>query len=335
MLFWAVAILSHYDGLFIAPFAIYLLGRWYSSQTKLPLQARRLHLAVPAALAVTALGLFFIPFIFDLGEDTLQYWQLRLAGEEAAGVPSSMFTFRLYNPLLSTYFYAFFGLLSLFRLRKTLPVWLWFLFPWVVLEVVFTDPGTHIYTYIMPACILVASGIEILTDIARRLLGNRAGTALAVGVATLAVAFLALVSHLIFIDHTPEYPWEERRILSWTVGAPGDEYRAWVFGFPYNRQWEAIGEFVNAGENTRYYATNEKKIIAEYYIPYTFDIDQAGYYIHIYHPQRFLERLPNNKVRYWMKNHQPVETFEYQGRTIAEIYLMPPGTVGEIRSQGY
>lgn len=336
MLLWAAAILSHYDGVFIAPFAIYLLARWYTSRSDLPATFRRKHLLIPAAMAVFLLGIFFIPYFFELKDTTLQYWLLRFAGEEElSGTPSSLFTFQLYNPLLAIYLYFFFGMLSIFQFRKALPIWLWFLFPWILLEAVIADPGTHVYTYILPACILVAIGITVLEQFARQLINNRSSPAVITGGTALIIIFLSIVSHLIFVDHTPEYPWEQRRILSWTIGAPDGEYRVWAFGFPYNRQWDAIGEYITSTENNGYYATNENKSISGYYVPYIFNINQSGYYIHIYHPQSFRDKLADDKIRYWTKNYSAVKTFNNKGRIVAEIYDMPPGNIEEIRNQGY
>jgi hypothetical protein len=55
--------------------------------------------------------------------------------------------------------YAVLGHLSLFKFRETYPVLLWFLFPWEVLELVIYDPGTHIYTYVIPATISLGFGL--------------------------------------------------------------------------------------------------------------------------------------------------------------------------------
>ncbi len=336
MFFWAAAILSHYDGVFIAPFALYLLGRWYAAHTELPASFRRRHLAVSAGLGVLLLAAFYIPYFIELRNSTIEYWLQRLAGEdEPIGTPSSLFTFQLYNPLLALYLYIFSAGMSILRIRKTMPVWLWFLLPWLILEGFIADPGTHIYTYILPATILVAFGFAVLESLVRRLVGERTSFALTAGGAALAITFLSAVSHLIFIDHTPEYPWEQRRILYWTVGAPDDEFRVWAFGFPYNRQWEAIGEYVASNGNNGYYSTNENKSISGYYVPYVFDINQSGYYIHIYHPQSFRDKLADDKIRYWTKNYPPVKTYLNEGKTVAEIYDMPPGNIGEVRSQGY
>ena len=333
---WAIALLAHYDGIFIAPFAIYLLARWYTGETQPGMGKHWKQLIIPAALFVLILLGFFVPYALSVGETTLEYWWTRIGGDETqAGIPSSVFTFRLYNPLLAIYLYAVLVGLSLLRLRQTYPVWLWLAFPWLVLEVAISDPGTHIYTYLLPATILVAFGIEVCESLLSKVAGARIGKpAVAAGLAV-AFIFLAAVGHFIFIDHTPEYPWEERRIIFWTVGAPDPAYRLWGFGFPYNRQWEEIGRYITSRENNGYYSTNENKSIAGYFIPYPFDINRSGFYIHILHPQSLRDRLADDKIRYWMKNHPPVETIETEGRTVAEIYAMPAGNIEEIRKQGY
>lgn len=336
MLTWSAAILSHYDGVFIAPFALYLLSRWYAARMELTASNRRRHLAVSAALGALLLAAFYLPHFIEIRNSTIEYWLLRLTGEdEPTGMPSSIFTFRLYNPLLALYLYVFLGGMAFLRIRKNLLVWIWFLFPWLILEGIIADPGTHIYTYLLPTTILAAFGIITLEDLARRLLGERQSLALVAGGAALVILFLTAVSHFIFVDHTPEYPWEQRRILLWTIGAPGGEYRVWAFGFPYNRQWESIGDYVAANQGNGYYATNENKSIAGYYISMPFDVNRSGYYIHIYHPQSFRDRLADDKIRYWTKNYTPVETYQNVGKTVAEIYEMPPGNIEDIRSQGY
>jgi 4-amino-4-deoxy-L-arabinose transferase-like glycosyltransferase len=111
---WAIAILAHYDGIFIAPFAIYLLARWYAGEAQLSTGRRLAHIGLPALLFVLILLAFFVPFLSSLGESTLDYWFTRISGDEIqAGIPSSMFTFQLYNPLLAIYLYAILVGLSL------------------------------------------------------------------------------------------------------------------------------------------------------------------------------------------------------------------------------
>jgi 4-amino-4-deoxy-L-arabinose transferase-like glycosyltransferase len=336
MLIWALAILSHFDGIFIAPFAIYLLVvRFRQAQAG---ERRRLwlHLIASAGLAALLLGVYYLPYFFSVGSSVQEYWWLRISGDEpGAGIPSSIFTFNLYNPLLALPISIFLGALSLVQIRRCYPVWLWFAFPWLVLELAIGDPGTHIYTYLLPACLLLAFGVDGLETLLQKIRAGEAGRAALFALATLVILFLGGVSHLIFVDHSPEYPWQERRILAWTVGKPDESHRIWAFGFPYYRRWDEIGSYVTSAPSSSYYSTNENKSIASHFVPYPFDINQSGYYIHIYEPQSLRERLADDKVRYWTKNHKPEKVFEVDGRVVAEVYLMPEGNVEDLKSQGY
>lgn len=340
MVFWAFALLAHYDGVFIAPFALYLLYRWYTHSITLSPGTRWRHLVLSAVLTAVLLASFYIPFVASVGKDALAYWEGRIIeSPERMSVPSSLFTFKLYNPLLAFYLYTALMLLSLFRFRMVLPLLVWFLFPWIVLEGIIYDPGTHIYVYLLPATAMAGIGAAVFEDWVVRLVGDRLGKQtgrwlFGAGLTAIFI-FLALLSHFIFVDTTPEYPWEQRRFLLWTIGEPDTEYHIWAYGFPYNRQWEDIGAFVRENNGTDYYFSNEKNSIASKYVPLSYNAERAGYYIHIYHPQSFINRYLREKVRYWVKHYPPVKLFEVNGRLVAEVYKMPPGNLAEIINMGY
>ncbi len=340
MIFWAVALLAHYDGVFIAPFAVYLLYRWYNESATLKPSTRWRHLVLSAVLCAVLLASFYIPFVASVSKDVLSYWEGRIIeSPNRMSVPSSLFIFKLYNPLLAIYLYPALVLLSLARFRTVFPLLVWFLFPWIVLEGIIYDPGTHIYVYLLPATAMAGIGMAVLEDWVVRLMGDRVGKQTGrwlsrTGQAAI-VIFLVLLSHFIFVDTTPEYPWEQRRFLFWTLGEPDTEYHIWAYGFPYNRHWEDIGAFVRENNDTDYYFSNEKNSIASKYVPLPYNAERAGYYIHIYHPQSFINRYLRDKVRYWVKNYPPVKVFEVNGRRVAEIYKMPPGNLTEIKNMGY
>ncbi len=331
---WALAILSHYDGVFIAPFAGYLLHTWYRQNTASPTATRLRNMLLPGGIAALLVAAVYAPLIVGLLTDKQAYLLERLSGAADSAPPAgSLAIFQLYNPLLAVYLYPLLGALSLLDVRRALPALLWFLFPWIVMEAVLSDPGTHIYTYLVPAAVLMGLGLARLEDRlagAKPLLSRLAPVMLGV-----VVLFFAAIGHFLFVDHTPEYPRQARRILFWTSVEPTKDRRVWLYGFPYNRNWADIGEYVTTHESNGFFATNEDKDIAGFYVPYAFDVDQAGYYINIYKPQSFRDQLSNEKVRYWMKNNQPVKVFQRQGIAVAEIYCMPAGTLEEIRAAGY
>jgi predicted membrane channel-forming protein YqfA (hemolysin III family) len=336
MLFWGIAVLSHYDGLFIAPFVIYLLVCWYSSNVDLPVRIRLKHIFLSSGIFILIPAFFYIPFVFSITERTRTYWSARIQEPiDVDTIKSSLVTFKIYNPLIVIYLYASLGLLSILKFKKTFPVILWFIFPWIVLEGIVYDPGTHIYTYLIPATILVAFGAAVIEDVLEKVAGEVYGSVLSKAGLAILFIFLFTLSHFIFVDHTPEYPWEERKYLIWTLEEPDQKYKLWLYGFPYYRYWDEIVEYITSSENNSFYATNEKKSISEHYVPYEFNVNQSGYYIHIHNPQRLREKLAKDKIRYWRKNYQPVKVFEYRGRIVAEIYLMPKGDVSEIKKAGY
>lgn len=332
---WTLAVLTHYDGVFIAPYAAYLIFCWYGKYREISASNKFKHLILAGLGGALILAIFYIPFFFTVSDSTLEYWIIRTTGEFEWTTPSSIFTFKLYNPLIGIYIYALFGVISLFRIRKTYPLVLWFLFPWIILELFIIDPGTHIYTYILPASIMVAFGVLVIEEFLIKVVGERYGKVLNAFTLFAVFSVLFSISHFIFVDHTPEYPWEERRLLFWKIGKPSLEYRIWAFGFPYFRHWEAIGDLVTSTENNGYYSTNENKSIAGHYAPYIFNTSRSGYYIHIYNPQSFRDKLADDKIRYWVKNYQPVKVFENHNNVVTEIYYMPGGDVLEIKEAGY
>jgi hypothetical protein len=203
------------------------------------------------------------------------------------------------------------------------------------MELVIYDPGTHIYTYLIPATILVAFGAQVVEDTLVKILGAKWGGVAHIAWTAAMFMGLAATSHLIFVDHTPEYPFERRRILFWTIGGPDETYRQWVFGFPYYRRWEDIREYITSDESSIYYASNEKTSLTSFYIPYPVSLANAGPYIYIHNPQSFNARDRRVKVRYWRERYAPIKVFEVEGRVVAEIYKMPPGSLKEIKAAGY
>lgn len=336
MISWAVAILSHFDGIFIAPFVAYILYRWYIQHTDLSKLTKIKHLLFSGVLCGLLLLIFYIPFLFSISEKTKEYWSFRLTIKEAkAGFSSSVANFKLYNPLFIIYIYVFLGHLSLFKITKTFPILVWFLLAWETYELLVYDPGTHIYSYLIPATILIAFGVLVIEELVEKILGSRYGKVLNYAGLLLGFIFLASLSHFIFVDHTPEYPWEERRYLFWTVSKPDTEALLWMYGFPYYRHWEEIGDYVTSANGNGYYSSNEKIRISRHYVPHPYDIEESGHYIHIYNPHNFKDKLAKEKIRYWTKNYRPVKSFENDGRVVVEIYEMPPGSIQEIREAGY
>jgi hypothetical protein len=203
------------------------------------------------------------------------------------------------------------------------------------MELAIFDPGTHIYTYLIPAIFMAAFGLETIEELVVKVVGTVWGQRLNIAGLTLLFLVLAGISHLIFVDHTPEYPYEERGILFWKIGGENEDYKLWNFGFPYYRRWEDIQEYLTNQEGNGYYATNESTSISVYYVPDRYWVERAGYYVYIKNPQTYRDPDRREKIRFWMAKYAPEKVFEYNGKTVAEIYYMPEGSLEELKEAGY
>lgn len=402
-IFWALSILSHYDGIFIFPFVLYLLGLWVKNQV-LGFEAlikfgsiRKLKHLIYAGLIFTALlAVFYIPFIFNIDAGTQSYWQGRLSGT-GGKISNSRYLFSVYQPIYVIHIYVIlfiFGLMHLIQTTimpmifskafrgpaqylmfmflakdffKAVALTFWFLVPFVFLEGIVNIPGTHIYTYLLPAAVFMAFGVLFLEDLAfaiGRYIYDRRNVwefAVLAGI-TVVMIFMYLQSVFIFVDHAKEYPWSNKKFLFWVLPRPSATYHLSIFGFPYNRDWDGIADYIlneipptpcpvegNCPEGDMpkitVYSTNERDSISRYYVPYTRDIDQSGYYIFIHDPQSFSAEITQEKARYWLKKYEPVKTFYRQCTGYskeeclieqgADVYYLPSGELNDIRLLGY
>jgi hypothetical protein len=330
MLFWALSVLSHYDGIFIAPFVLYLLWEWTKRYPEYKKRVKWVHLCLAGGLFVLILAAFYVPFLLNISEDTKAYWLKRISGGNDR-ISSSIVTFKLYNPKVATSIYA--GLFIFYlagmagsiisglndkstraadtyqTVLKSIVVLLWFLFPWIYMESFVSLPGTHIYAYLMPFTILIALGLLTAENLIKKMAGIKYGKL--VYVAGLALVFLLLFyqSHKLFVDHTREYPWEQERFLFWTLERPDLAYELPIFGFPYHRHWEQIGDYIAMSDDSDYYYSNEKESISSFYIPLVRDVDQSGHYVRVKNVQYIYQEQPAPKAEWWQEHHEPDKVF--------------------------
>ncbi len=374
MICWGLSMLSHFDGIFIAPFMLYLLWQW----SKLyPGRNNWMHIILSAGIIGFVLAAFYIPLFMGASDDTLAYWLNRLSGGENL-ISSSVVTFNLYNPKFVFYLYSglFFiylaGAVVVFLSRSekeapfalSNPLWkrslyvlLWFLFPFLYMETVVNVPGTHIYTYLTPLAILISIGFSLVERLLKQVIGFKYGRILSGAAIALIFLFLFYQSHKLFVDHTREYPWESERFLFWTLQEPDRTFHLPIFGFPYYRQWQQIGEIVSRQDGVNSYYTNEKDTISRFYIPYPFDATTSGPYILVRNVQYIYQGGLDPKAQWWPDHHRPELTFsscDYgdfawgldlfyvfapvhgdcaNQRIVAEVYFMTPGSLEEILAQ--
>jgi 4-amino-4-deoxy-L-arabinose transferase-like glycosyltransferase len=326
-IFWALSILSHYDGVFIAPFAFYFL------YPRLKDKHLWLSLIVPGLM----LAAFYIPFVLSISAATMSYWQERLQGL-AGKISSSRYLFDVYQPIYVIDIYTLFAALGFIYLiveaiqkrrmqLKHVFVVIWFLLPAVFMEGLVSIPGTHIYTYILPLTIILGMGIVfiegLIAAVAVRLKILKPVHVIKVLGLALVFAFISLQTYTIFVNNTTEYPWEDEKFLIFTLKQPSLVYNLSLFGFPYNRHWEEIKTLVDTAPNNGYYWTNEKDSISGYFVPLKEDPYHFGYFIYVLNPQSFYKEISNKRIAAWMATHDPLKIYyDKNGRPVTKVYYI-------------
>lgn len=371
LLSWALSILSHYDGVFIAPFAFYLLYEWFKN-AKLTKKQKVTHFIISGILSSVLMFSFYIPFAVFVSDKTKDYWTSRISGEESGKVSSSKYLFTVYQPIYVIHIYlilfamgiifiglgllrkkihelikvpeiitkAFRGTTDLMNIineekLKIICLLLWIGLSVTAYEFIIFLPGTHIYNYIFPSFVILAFGFVTLESIVFKVFElNLVKVFNFLGIFLL-FGFLFAQSYAVYVDNTKEYPWEQEKFLIWTFPNPSVVYHLSMFGFPYFRDWEGIRDFVLAHPEINAYTTNERKSIARYYVGLEKGADKAGFYVHVKNPQSFTNDILSEKALYWTQHYEPIYTLTRGGRDFTRIYIMAPGTLEEIVLQGY
>ena len=97
-----------------------------------------------------------------------------------------------------------------------------------------------------------------------------------------------------------------------------------MFGFPYNREWKQIAEFLNQNPND-YYSTNERVTVTRYLIKNPKDGNQARYFVFIENPQMFTNDISNSRARTFIANNKPIKEIKTQSGNKVLIYEIPKG----------
>jgi 4-amino-4-deoxy-L-arabinose transferase-like glycosyltransferase len=362
-LFWALSLLSHYDGIFIAPFAGYLIYRWWASSSLDPRKKVTI-VGSSCLMFVAILALFYVPFMLSLTDKTLDYWEGRLTGEVSGKISSSMYLFSVYQPIYVVHFYKILAVLGFLlaavsfikresKAKKILEKTsimiisnkkaLLALIAWVVPPVVFMEkivyiPGTHIYVYLIPLFIFLAFGIYFVENVMKGIVGKNIGRSVFIYGVIILFSFICAQSYAVFVDNGVEYPWREEKFFLWTFPRPNAIYHLSMFGFPYYRNWEGIRDYLKSSTlepTIAAYSTNERKALARYYINLEKSSNKAGIYIYIKNPQSFTNDIVEEKPKYWVANHAPEYTLSRNGEEIVRVYLMVPGSLEEIQKMGY
>jgi hypothetical protein len=215
------------------------------------------------------------------------------------------------------------------RLRQNsqlVPIILWTLVAALFMEVLVAIPGTHIYVYLIPLMMLLGWGGTYFWRLLK-ILGGKKVDYLAVFGLSVVTAFLCAQAYAVFVDHKVEYPWQDKKFLLWIFPKPTPIFHLSIFGFPYYRHWQEVGNFVNSGTSI-YYTTNERVSIARYHVNLEKAGEKIGYYVYIYSPQTFTDDILNVRGLEWSKTNAPLKSFYGNyGQKHVDIYLVPENFV--------
>jgi 4-amino-4-deoxy-L-arabinose transferase-like glycosyltransferase len=324
---WALALLSHYDGVFIAPFAFYFLYPRFKEK----------HFWLSLLIPGLMLAVFYIPFGISISAAIKVNWLRRIEGVPEK-ISNSKYLFSVYQPNHVFHLYVLSGALGglkyiidaikskkIERIQGFLGLWL--LLPVIFWEGLVDIRGTHIYTYILPATIFMAEGIVFIEDTVRAAakrfsLVKAANFAMNAGL-FLVFGFISLQSYTIFVNHTSEYPWENEKFLVFTLKKPSTLFNLSLFGFPYYRHWDEIRTLVDSTPKNGYYSTNEYERISDYFVAQKYKTSQAGFYIYVLNPQSFKAKITSKRIKAWVANHDPVKVFYNEsGKPVVKVYYL-------------
>lgn len=248
---FGISLLFHYDSVFfLIPVFYEILIHFKNNEKFENLKKTLLKFLLPIILICTV---FYVPYLLqgNFLSDTLIYLSKRQSGFEYLP-SSSLLTFFVYNPNLIffiTLLLGFYPLLKLTKVNKILQeLYVWFFIPFITFELIFSNPGTHIYNYFLPLIILVGFFISQLK--------HNLYTKTLFVLITLSVSY---TSFTVFVPNLNSgYPWNTYIFK--------DKYQLFLYGFPYNRNWGEVREFINQQREKENFFTNDNIVVSSYYL---------------------------------------------------------------------
>ena len=307
--FFSLSLLSHWDAIFILPLILYIFIK-YLNNKGIKIEDKREIILQNFKWGCYILLPFLIPYIFNQisSPSNMGYFSRRIEtgdfNSERYGV-----LLGLYNPFVALPFVLSTALIGLLGIRKNYPFVLWFLYSYGIFELLVRKPGTHIYNFVLPALVLASYGIYYIVKIFPKYL-----KVIPLIPISVVLGFLYYQSYLVFVDHSIEYPWSQKEILS--LELPEDLYVKFaqnnipkeilnfttpkysidqklpLFGFPHKRYWNDINTWVNEQNKSNDehfgYVSNEAKTISDWYMNVKYKSDNRFYAIGIKRPLDFV-----------------------------------------------
>jgi len=252
--FLGLAFLSHYDAVFFGLAVLVILIQRLILEKNL-LKDVLIFFVLPLVIIVST---FYIPYITSgyFQKNTINYINKRVSGKDYKP-NNSYYTYKIYNPIYGAPIILVFGLFSLFFIKswKRNIFLVWFGVPFLLLEFIFSNPGTHILNYIIP--LVIFSGV-FLTEVVN-LLGTSIRSSTGYLVIFLVIVVYTFSQAQVFVPPLNNgYPWTGNKI--------NEKYNLFLYGFPYNRGWRQVREYFMQNGMPRNFYTNDNVTIGEWYL---------------------------------------------------------------------
>lgn len=338
-IFWSLSVFSHWDAVFIAPVVLWFFISFFREKDF------TIGYKIRVVLYNLILGcLILLPFIIPyvkfhtINTESTDYFERRIAIGKSNRKIYKMFI-DLYNPFITFWLLVVLSILGLLKIKKTKMFLFWFAVCYIVFEIFWRKPGTHIYNFLIPIFILSGFGFDLLLEKSKKF------KVVPIVLGGLISAFLYYQSYLLFVDHAKEYPWEREiffslksvckkfpKMCKWDNIEDGylktqkyyHEYEGQklpLFGFPHSRNWDLINSYINelnAGSKRALgYSTNEDQVISIWYMNASYKSKGEFYFVGIKRPSNFVGDLnpPHGSEREIIK-----EFYRDSGDSYAKIF---------------
>jgi len=320
--FIALAFLSHWDALFfVIPIGFQLVYFFKDFNFK----RLGIYLLLPF---VIILGAFFIPYCANgfMKEQTFGYIERRLSG--GAFLPnSSPYTIFVYNHFIWFFLPLIFALGAFFLPLDTPAIRTWkinsFIF-WLVLsgivfQFAFSNPGTHIHNYLIPLYVLAGvgfiRGLNFLhSGILKRFL---------VYGFTLLMTGNFVYNAFIFLPNLHlGYPWRSTSYKFLHLKKADKSKHLFLYGFPYNRGWRKMREYLLSKDGVRNVYTNDNATVAKFYLK-EYDIISPG---SNFFPQYYILVRNSHELKFpgdnFLRSYSLEKVIYKDGVPISSIYKL-------------
>jgi 4-amino-4-deoxy-L-arabinose transferase-like glycosyltransferase len=317
---FTASLYSHYDAVFFLIPIVYM----FFVQEKKEFRKAMLFFLVPSFVL---LSFFYIPYVFKgfLYSNTISYVGRRLSGSDYTS-NNSFYTFLVYNPLGIHFIFITLSLLYILFFRtkdKIRELFLyWFLIVFMFFNGVISSPGTHIHNFFIPLYIISGpSVLWVFSRIHKKLLKT-----LCFCFFGFFCASLIIINGYVYIPTLNSgYPWKPAQLGMLTLKpANKGSYHLFLYGFPYNRGWDQIRDYLYSKDGVRGFYTNDSSVLSKYYLK-KFDYTPTGsnflpqYYIDIVDNMEFVK----TDVKF-LENYVKEKEITKDGQLLAIIYKLTP-----------